>query len=118
MPFQRGDVVLLPFPYTDLSGRKVRPAVVLSSASYHAAEPDLILGALTMNLSAATAPDDYILADWQTANLRFPSAFKPLLFSFDPALILHTVGGLSMPDLAEVSLRVRRALDLPLTTAS
>lgn len=117
MAFQRGDVVRLPFPYTDLSGRKVRPAVVLSSADYHATEPDLILGALTINLSAATAFVDYILADWQTANLRFPSAFKPLLFSLDPAFILHTVGKLSTLDLTEVSLRVRRALDLPLTTA-
>lgn len=115
MAFQRGDVVLLPFPFTDLSGRKVRPAVVLSSAGYHASEPDLILGALTTNLSAATAPVDYILADWQTANLRFPSAFKPLLFTLEPALILHTVGRLSETDLAEVGLRVRRALDLPLT---
>jgi len=118
MVFQRGDVVLLPFPYTDLSGRKVRPAAVLSSADYHTSEPDLILGALTTNISAATAPIDTILADWQTANLRFPSAFKPLLFTLDPALILHTVGRLSTLDLTEVSLRVRRALDLPLTTAS
>ncbi len=118
MAFQRGDIVLLPFPFTNLSGRKVRPAVILSSASYHASEPDLILAAITTNLGAATAPVDYILADWQTANLRFPSAFKPLLFSLDPSLVLHTVGRLSTADLAEVDRRVRRALDLPWITLS
>ncbi len=31
MAFQRGDVVLIPFPYTDLSASKTRPAVVVSS---------------------------------------------------------------------------------------
>jgi|GEM_PF-167558 len=113
MAFHRGDIVLLPFPFTDLSARKVRPAVILSSSAYHATEPDLILGALTTNLAAATAPVDYVLADWQVANLRFPSAFKPLLFTLQPALILHTVGRLSAGDLIEVERRVRRALELP-----
>lgn len=113
MAFQRGDVILVPFPFTDLTERKVRPAVVLSSDSYHATEPDLILGALTTNLNAATAPVDYILTDWQAANLRFPSAFKPLLFSLEPSLVLHTVGHLSAGDLVEINQRVRLALDLP-----
>ena len=42
MKFQRSDVVLVPFPFSDLSTTKVRPAVVVSSALYHATEPDLI----------------------------------------------------------------------------
>jgi len=91
----------------------VRPAVILSSAAYHASEPDLILGAITTNLAAATAPVDYILADWQGANLRFPSAFKPLLFTLEPVSILHTIGQLSNRDLVEVERRVRLALNLP-----
>jgi mRNA interferase MazF len=113
MTFQKGDVVLVPFPFTDQTMRKVRPAVVLSSEVYHATEPDLIMGALTTNLKAASAPVDYVLTDWQGANLRFPSAFKPLLFSLEPALVLHTVGKLSESDLAEINQRVRLALDLP-----
>lgn len=51
MAFQKGDVVLIPFPFTDLRTTKVRPAVVLSSSLYHATEPDLILGGITSNLS-------------------------------------------------------------------
>jgi len=90
--FQKGDVVLVPIPFTNLQTSKVRPAVVLSSPAYHATEPDLILGAITTNLAAATAPVDYVLANWDAANLRYPSAFKPLLFTLEPALVLHRVG--------------------------
>ena len=39
-----GDVVLVPFPFTDQSGSKKRPAVVVSSAAYNAARLDLITG--------------------------------------------------------------------------
>ncbi len=41
MAFQRGDVVLIPFPYTDLSS-KTRPGVIVSSAVYHAARSELL----------------------------------------------------------------------------
>ena len=46
MAYQRGDVLLVPFPFSDLSTSKVRPAVVVSSALYHTSEPDLLLAAL------------------------------------------------------------------------
>ena len=58
MALQRGDVVLVPFPFSDLSATKVRPAVVVSSPLYHATEPDLMLAALTSNVAAATGPLD------------------------------------------------------------
>ncbi|MFT7722577.1 MAG: type II toxin-antitoxin system PemK/MazF family toxin [Roseateles sp.] len=42
-----GDVVLVPFPFTDQSGIKKRPAVVVSSAAYHARRRDLVILAVT-----------------------------------------------------------------------
>ena len=42
-----GDIVLVLFPFTDQSGQKQRPAVVVSSAAYHRARPDVILMAVT-----------------------------------------------------------------------
>ncbi len=42
-----GDVVLVPFPFTDQSGGKKRPAVIVSSSDYNANRRDLIIMAIT-----------------------------------------------------------------------
>ena len=112
MAYQKGDVVLIPFPFTNLSTTKVRPAVVLSSSLYHTTEPDLILGALTSRLAAASASVDYILVDWRAANLLYPSAFKPLVFTLEPSSVLYKIGQLSNRDLMEVEERLRLIFDL------
>ena len=46
----RGDVVLVGFVFSDESGRKVRPALVISSPAYHRARQEVIVAAITSNL--------------------------------------------------------------------
>ena len=47
MTFEAGDLVLVPFPYTDLTATKRRPALVLSRGEYNRAGPDIIVCAVT-----------------------------------------------------------------------
>ena len=47
MTYAFGEVVLVPFPFTDQSGLKKRPAVVVSSSGYNANRRDLIIMAIT-----------------------------------------------------------------------
>ena len=112
MAYRRGDVVLVTFPYTDLTSAKTRPAVIVSSDTYHKQQPDIVLCALTTNLLAATDTLDYILKDWTAANLRFPTAFKPVIVTLEPALIAHHIGRLSTHDFEEIETRLRAALKL------
>ena len=112
MKYRRGDVVLVPFPFTDLTTTKARPAIVVSGSRYHATEPDMILAAVTSRIPVAAGPFDYVLADWQTAGLRFPSALKPVLFTLEPNLVLHCIGSLTAMDLGEICDTLRRALEL------
>jgi len=69
MAFQRGDVVLIPFPYTDLSASKTRPAVVVSSAIYHTARSELLLAYVSSQMSQANPVVDYVLADWKVSRV-------------------------------------------------
>ena len=41
--FEFGDIDLVPFPFTDQSAAKQRPAVVISSEAYHRTRPDLLI---------------------------------------------------------------------------
>jgi len=47
MPYEFGDVVLAPFPFTHQAAIKQRPAVVVSGRAYNAVKPDVIIMAIT-----------------------------------------------------------------------
>ena len=112
MAFRRGDVVLLPFPYTNLNATKTRPAVVVSSELYRSARPELLLAYVSSQVDKVMPPLDYILADWQTAGLLKPSFVRPKVAAIEPALIVHRIGKLSARDRQEVDSRLRKAMDL------
>jgi mRNA interferase MazF len=102
-----GDVVTVDFP--GATGIKRRPAVVVSTDTYHKTRPDTILGLLTSQVAAATGPTDYVLQDWQTAGLRRPSAFRTFLATL-PTASLTTIGHLSEQDWRKVQGCLRVAL--------
>ncbi|MBI5385500.1 MAG: MazF family transcriptional regulator [Verrucomicrobia bacterium] len=63
MSFSRNEVVLLPVPFTDLTSRKVRPAVVIGHSS-HAGDP------FVAPISSQLSNVDFVLQDWQAAGLN------------------------------------------------
>ncbi len=92
------DVVLVPFPFTDQTGTKKRPAVVVSSAAYNSARHDLVLLAVTSQFKAATMIGEAIVAGWMKAGLLRPSVSKPVLTTIEKGLVLRTLGQLEPPD--------------------
>ena len=105
--FDPGDVVVLDFP--GVMGVKRRPAVVVSSALYHAARPDVVVGLITSRTTVLGSMD-YVLQDWSQAGLRVPSVFR-CFFATLPAAVQHrVVGHLSDRDWQGVCECVRSAL--------
>lgn len=74
MTFEPGDVVLVPFPYTDLSSKKVRPALVLSRPLNHGA--DLVVCAITSRVANMEHSVLIEPADMESGELRRASRAK------------------------------------------
>ena len=77
--FEFGDIVLVPFPFTDQSAAKKRPAVVISSAAYQRERPDIIIMAVTSQVKSAQTLGEVVIKDWQDAGLLKPSVIKPVM---------------------------------------
>lgn len=98
MPPSFGAVVLVPFPFTDQSGVKKRPAVVVSSNAYQAGRRDLIILTITSQIRTPLGFGEALVADWQAAGLLKPSVFKPVLTTIEQTLVLRVMGALSTAD--------------------
>jgi len=82
--YEFGDILLVPFPFTDQSTTKKRPAVVVSSSAYNLERPDLILLAVTSQVRAGTSFGECPVGQWQKAGLLKPSAIKPVVTAIAP----------------------------------
>jgi mRNA interferase MazF len=96
-----GEVVLVPFPFpfTDQSGTKKRPAVVVSSSGYNANRRDLVIMAITSQVRTLPGFGEATVADWQAAGLIKPSVLKPVFTTIEQGLVVRTMGALSGNDL-------------------
>ena len=68
--FRFGDIVLVPFPFTDQTAIKKRPAVVISSEDYNRHRPDIILMAVTSQMGSANFYGDLAVREWQKAGFK------------------------------------------------
>jgi mRNA interferase MazF len=93
-----GDVVLVPFPFTDQTTTKKRPAIVVSSNDYNGQRPDLILVAVTSQMRQSTFFGEITLTQWTQAGLIKPSVIKPIFATVDKNLVLKKLGQLQKDD--------------------
>lgn len=101
MKVQRGDIVLVDFPYSDQTGRKVRPALVAQADALNQRLDDTILALITSSqrrrIGAATQFEiDIATTEGQQTGLRLDSVVQcENLITYDQTLILRVLGHLS-----------------------
>jgi mRNA interferase MazF len=105
--FNPGDVVTVDFP--GVTGIKRRPAVVLSSKTYHSNRPDVVVGLITSQ-TKGLGVTDYTLRDWQAAGLRTASVFRSFIVTLPRSANLVVIGQLSERDWKGVRACVKVAL--------
>lgn len=96
--FSFGDVVLVPFPFTNQAGTKKRPAVVVSGSGYNASRRDIVIMAITSQVRQPLAFGEAMVADWHGAGLIKASVLKPVFTTVEQGLVMRTMGALSPAD--------------------
>jgi mRNA interferase MazF len=111
--FRQGDVLLVPFPFTDLSAIKQRPAPVLSPERLNNVRTDLVVAAITSQIPDVVGEDEVLLSDTdlRTAGLPKASIVKlGKIFTIHQGLIRKKLGRVPDPILKSILQMLARSL--------
>ena len=112
MIYEKYDVVVVPFPFTDQNSEKRRPALVLSEYNtFNDITENCILAMITSEKNPAW-PLDTQIGSIKKAGLSAPSKVRMKIFTLDNRLILRKIGGLSAKDQKAVKENLQRLLSL------
>jgi mRNA interferase MazF len=109
--YRRGDIVLVRFIFSDETGERQRPAVIVSSQAYHHSRKEAIIAAITSRTDRILV-GDHLISDWQTAGLLFPSVTTGILRTIKQDMIARKLGIMPPPDMKEIGDNLRDTLAL------
>lgn len=99
--YKKWDVILVPFPFTDLSSAKRRPALIVSPDVYNARK-DVVIAYVTSQINAPLRFGEYQLQNWKQAGLPKPSLVKMKFATINKTIIVKTIGQLENTDREEI----------------
>lgn len=106
--FSKNEIVLVRYPFSDLTKLKVRPAVVVNAP--HSSK-DLFIVALTSKTQSLMA-GEFVLVEWQNAGLNVETAVKRGVFTIHEKLVLKSVDILTDADAKSLEQSLRGWFDL------
>jgi len=108
---KRGDVVLVAFLFSDESGRKLRPALVISSPAYGRERKEVVVAAITSKVGRRLF-GDHLITDWKGAGLLFPSVATGIIRTVARGIVDRKLGVMGKADLDAIDRELRRSLAL------
>jgi mRNA interferase MazF len=109
--YKRGDVVLVRFIFSDETGERQRPAVIISSDAYHQSRQEAIIAAITSRTDRILM-GDHLIHGWQEAGLLFPSVATGIIRTIKQGMIARKLGIMPPPDMKRIDGNLRDALGL------
>jgi mRNA interferase MazF len=115
---KRGDIVLLDYPYTDGSGSKVRPVLVVQNDRDNQRLMNTIVALITKNVSRVHEPTQLLIdvgtPDGQQSGLNQSSAVAcGNLFTVAQTKIRRVIGTLPASAMAQIDTCLKAAVELP-----
>ena len=102
------DVVVVPFPFSERTGSKRRPALVLSRPNFNKAGHSVL--AMITTRARRPWPADVEIANLEQVGLQIPCIVRLKMFTLDNRLLIKRIGSLSTVDRREVTSALRAAL--------
>lgn len=105
------DIIVVPFPFTDQSISKKRPAIVLSQTQFNQKAEHSICAMITSSKNDPW-PNDLEILDLKSCGLPAESKIRMKLFTIDHKIIIRKSGVLDKNEHAALDLTVAKTLDL------
>jgi len=99
------------FIFTDGTGAKRRPAVIISTSDYHHGRRGAIMAAITGNVDRLLV-GDHLIAGWREAGLLFPSVATGIIRTIKQTMIERRLGVMPPADMQAIREKLRQVLGL------
>lgn len=106
--YSKHDVVLVRYPFSDLTSSKVRPAVVVNAP--HRSQ-DILITPLTSKTASLLA-GEFVLSEWKSADLNVATAVKRGIYTVHERLVIKVIGQLANVDADQLERSLRDWLGL------
>jgi mRNA interferase MazF len=103
------DVVLVPFPFADLTSAKQRPCLVLGEVSAKGFGDLLVLAMMTSHRSKVKITHDVDLLDWKEAGLPKPTLVRlGKVVTLEASMVRKTFGTLTVRDMKRLGIELKK----------
>lgn len=110
--YKQFDVVVVPFPFTDSSATKKRPALVISDATTFNKSTNKSVMAMITTAAHSPWALDVTITDLASAGLKAKSIVRMKLFTLDDVLVVKKIGKLAMGNRDRVKESLQQLLNL------
>lgn len=109
--YNQQDIVLVDFGFSEGTGSKKRPVLIISSDDYHANRQEVIIMAITHNIKRVLFGDTKI-DKWKEAGLIYPSLVTGIIRTIKDNMIIRKLGTLAQQDFQKAQDNLKKAMRL------
>jgi mRNA interferase MazF len=108
--YKQKEIILVDFVFSESSGSKKRPALIISNNKYHNSRDEIIIMAITSNIERILFGDTKI-EKWKEAGLLYPSLIVGIIRTIKNTMIIKTLGILQHNDFINVKKNILKTFE-------